>query len=919
MEKLKIYSLVMLLLASASLLSCNKEESKWNDETVIGFSVQQNETDAGLLSKTRSSSGKVATDAGTPLHLISTEDTLFVYSTMAEGINMGKEESGNTRSTPVTTGNFESVYGGFNVNAYLNGQTFITDDQTSKSGEYYATTGKTYYWPGDESLDFYAYAPKDLFSAGTGASNYNIDPSAKKITFSYQLPEPDGNTNDANDAVKQKDILLFYSSCNKGESNNGAVPVAFDHPLSAVRFKAGDVTTGTIKRITIKNVYGSGSCTYDLSSSDPVKWSLTGSQNMSYTQKFNAQVRDKVESSISSDENGTVFMMLPQELGETTQIEVILETAGEEKLLTGVIGGDGQEWLPGYSYEYTISSTSIHWEYVFEVMDRLLVPHSQLAVSYEVVSYRQRKGDNSIKESVPWSATLSDGVNTDNSIVPSTTFIPDFTYSGNGSVSPSVYNINVFAKEMTTDCAGDRELTDATPKGTEVAPYDLSKYDTDGNSITRSTANCYVVRGPGVYSFPLYYGNAIKNGAANASAYTYQGSGDSHILNTMVNHQNSAISASQIQGVHDAVLVWQDAYNLLKYVKIATVNGEQMVVFSLNEDFMQQGNIVLAVRNSSGVILWSWHIWVTEHRLTDTYTLDDYDNSSNKYYLAPYNLGWCDPKVTVFMGREGTATFTQNGSGTVKSMQVVQEEYTWATTSGNNIYYQFGRKDPILGIKNRNEGIKYHFYTNENYAYKVVENGPVNTIGTSIQNPNVLYLAEQGTNQRLWLTDEYNCNNLWNNRDISNQGKQVIKTVYDPSPVGFVLPPRDAFRIITTTGANAENNITLFNGYLDTQYQYYYWLYPKKGKQGTPFMLEATGGRWFGTNTSISANWKAGDNYNINYVYLWMADAYPGDSESHRNGGYSTAIAISDSENVYYPMFSGSRNIARPARPIKEQ
>ncbi|MBR5856132.1 MAG: hypothetical protein IKY70_02535, partial [Bacteroidales bacterium] len=206
--------------------------------------------------------------------------------------------------------------------------------------------------------------------------------------------------------------------------------------------------------------------------------------------------------------------------------------------------------------------------------------------------------------------------------------------------------------------------------------------------------------------------------------------------------------------------------------------------------------------------------------------MDEYDNSSNKYYLAPYNLGWCDPKVTVFMGREGTATFTQNGSGTVKSMQVVQEEYTWATTSGNNIYYQFGRKDPILGIKNRNEGIKYHFYTNENYAYKVVENGPVNTIGTSIQNPNVLYLAEQGTNQRLWLTDEYNCNNLWNNRDISNQGKQVIKTVYDPSPVGFVLPPRDAFRIITTTGANAENNITLFNGYLDTQYQYYYWLYP---------------------------------------------------------------------------------------------
>lgn len=909
MGNYRVCSIIALLLALGSLLSCNKDEFGGGKESnVIGFFIRQEGADvAGLKSVT----GRVATDGGTPVLLQHGKDTLYVYSAMERSAIAVGSGVGASKGVPAASGNFDAVYGGFNVNAFLGTRQYIADNRTGKSGNFYVTQDHTYYWPGKEVLDFYTYAPADLFDEGGTASDFRIDPSAKKVSFSYSLPDTEGNTNVANDAVNQKDILLYHVACNYEQSSNGSVPVLFEHPLSAVRFKATDVTTGTIRRITIKNVYGSGNCVYDPAADDKIVWSLIGEQTKSYTQKYGVSVHDRTEIPISNDAAGTVFMMLPQTLSADTQIEVVLEADGREEVLTGVIGGDGQKWLPGYSYEYSISSASIHWEYVFEVMEQLIVPHSQLAVAYEVTSYRQRKGDNTIKEGVPWSATLADGVNTDNTRVPSTAWIPDFTYSGSGSVSPAAYNINVYAKEMSTDWSGDQVLANATPKGTERAPYDLSKYDTDGNAISRSTANCYVVRGPGVYSFPLYYGNAIKNGSANSSAYTYQGSGDSYVLNTMVNHQNSAISASPISGAHDAVLVWQDAYNLLKDVKLATVNGEQMVVFSLNEDFIQQGNIVLAVRNSSGVILWSWHIWVTEHKLTDTYALDDYDNSSKKYYLASHNLGWCDPKKTVFMGREGNATFTQNTSGIQRTMKVVQEEYEWTTTSGNNIYYQFGRKDPILGIKNRNEGIKYHFYTNENYAFRVEESGPVNSIGTSVQNPNVLYLAAKGTNERLWLTENQNYNNLWNNYDMpsseTSARNKVVKTVYDPSPVGFVLPPRDAFRIITSTGNSVDpNNAGEFNGYSSTEYQY--MIYPKKNKKGTPFMLEATGGRWFVTDASHTA----GDIYNINYVYLWMADAYI----SNRISGYSTAIA--PPENTYSPKFAGSRNIARPARSIKE-
>jgi hypothetical protein len=49
---------------------------------------------------------------------------------------------------------------------------------------------------------------------------------------------------------------------------------------------------------------------------------------------------------------------------------------------------------------------------------------------------------------------------------------------------------------------------------------DLSYVDINGNSLeTQSTANCYVVHQRGLYKFPLVYGNAIKNGEDNQSAY----------------------------------------------------------------------------------------------------------------------------------------------------------------------------------------------------------------------------------------------------------------------------------------------------------------------------------------------------------------------------------------------------------------
>ena len=83
---------------------------------------------------------------------------------------------------------------------------------------------------------------------------------------------------------------------------------------------------------------------------------------------------------------------------------------------------------------------------------------------------------------------------------------------------------------------------------------------------TRNTANCYVVNAPGHYRLPLVYGNAITNGSLNSSCYTF-GNGDisgvGTALRRFTDYNGNAISGARISGAQSAILVWQDAYNLV--------------------------------------------------------------------------------------------------------------------------------------------------------------------------------------------------------------------------------------------------------------------------------------------------------------------------------------------------------------------
>ena len=313
---------------------------------------------------------------------------------------------------------------------------------------------------------------------------------------------------------------------------------------------------------------------------------------------------------------------------------------------------------------------------------------------------------------------------------------------------------------------------DITVKMEKYVP-DLSMMDCAGNARDNGmwTANCYMVHTAGYYKLPLVYGNAIKDGATNADAYT----GVSGQLEYFVNHAGTAINAPWITkstsgegvnkgmgiAVNSAELLWQDAQGLVTAVGI---DGDYLTLTVGKDADTQEGNAVIAAKDAEGTIVWSWHIWVKKQTFA---TLTEVNTGSHTYQLTPVNLGWV-----------GEAT----------------------STTGYCTYYQWGRKDAFKGTGS---------YTDEN-VYDI-DNAPVSgfsktgdnnvTIGGNIQQPTV-----HNYNNSTFGPCNSQFYNMWDAQQTSNDiaAAATVKTVYDPCPPGFCVPTIGLYNYIKSQPVPAE-------------------------------------------------------------------------------------------------------------------
>lgn len=762
-----------------------------------------------------------------------TDPPLYLHAVVTDGIEGGAgmkgEKKSSTRAAPVTTA---TLYSSLGVLAYVFPGSSSWSETLAPNYMYNVEVqGSTnwttsYYWPGPgKKIRFFAYAPFNC--AGLTLPERTVGGTP---VISYTTPS----------AVSDQKDLLVASTAELPGNTNATVPLELKHCLTAVRFVVGDdMLPGTVTQISLKGVYGQGN--YQIGDT---AWSDFGSVK-DFVQTLSVATNGTPDSAITTPE--ATFMMVPQALPSGAGVEIVFTDSltAMQRILTASVAGSA--WPVGKTVMYRISTSSISVTPALAVTAPDHYTYAGGSKSYTVASYLEvsRSGDPTTTIPVAWSTEFSeDGVNW------STTkpdWLTGFTASGAGGATDSTYTATVAAQTLTMENAHNDALRSATP----VSNYDLS---TNGGAAAMSTANCYLVNAPGTYRLPLVYGNAIKNGAANSSAYTSTKSG-SNILTNFVNHLDVAITDPYIYNNANCTpasctLIWQDEPDLVTDVALSP--DGHFLTFTVNQGTIRQGNAIVAVRDASDNIMWSWHIWITDYVLgTDLKTITNYQN--HQYTILPVNIGWCDGTTNTYPERSVQVRFTQQAvtgqaPAAPQTITIQQDAYSSGTTSfGNNPYYQWGRKDPMLPGMSGNTD-KSCYTTDPSYAFDKNGTGKV-SIGTAIKNPYKFYKGGENDD---WCSVSYK--NLWSadNEVFTANDNPVVKTVYDPSPAGYCLPPGNAFTGFSTTGNNtsiaSEFNVS---GSWDKGWNFYCGL----NKTGATTFFPATGYRhWSGGLTVYSTN-----------------------------------------------------------------
>lgn len=336
----------------------------------------------------------------------------------------------------------------------------------------------------------------------------------------------------------------------------------------------------------------------------------------------------------------------------------------------------------------------------------------------------------------------------------------------------------------------DDDLRQQSSIGSMANPINLADMDKDG---LETTANCYMVNSPGYYMLPLIYGNALVNGVANTNAYTKKGTKSSYT--NYVNCKGDVISQPYIfidAEISDANIIWQDVNGLINSVKLSS--DRNYLIFHISESNIHEGNAVIGIYEGNKIV-WSWHIWVT------TYTQDKDVNFAyegiNFSFMGNY-LGYCHEARRYYPERIVKIRLKQKRTGAIKDINITLDGQI-ITDVGNSVYYQWGRKDPFPGqlmdwteINNRLT-LRSIYKPIYDKAGVLVEQPLLTTkkitIAESISNPD-LQAVTYGNNSEVWHKGSSIYQNLWNNISNNNGSTtSTIKTVYDPSPVGYCVAP----------------------------------------------------------------------------------------------------------------------------------
>lgn len=714
-----------------------------------------------------------------------------LIETTVEGVNPIKADA-RTRADIIKTatlGDFSSTgIRGTSATSILTTPEWFHAKKTKKNGELYSPIRWAFSQPYARFFAVYpnteSYSKMTIGNTETSGSpsvDFEVDPDVKK----------------------QKD---FMTACTGDVhyATRGVHPTTsldFRHALTGIRFAVGQNLSWnkTIDKVEIRNAVMKSKYTLSKDfngtgaawdhSADTRGTATLSDVSVSTSQNPNVTIMD------NAGDNFT-FYMIPQVLtGNNVKVNV---HCTDGTVIDVVLKG---EWKAGTTRTYKLSQTSSNWNYVLTATNpsRAANYDETTSQAYTITSYRENSGT---RQAVPWKVIGYDADNNGTFTMAEKpawlTALSSESGSGGTSAEAGTATLTKDVKDLLKE--RNDGLKNATALGSSSAPYDLS---TKGGSESRSTANSYVISAPGHYRIPLVYGNALKNDNNNPSSYQTSHTG-TNILSKFQDHAGNAIDDPWIEktnsganaGVNGAKIVWADEANLvhLSASPIKQDGGNAYLDFEVKQADIKSGNAVVAV-TKNGTVVWSWHLWFVPQSALTPIPVTNYQNKV--YNFTEETLGW---KPTKWEGSTYNTprtvkvrveqTIANNGTKQVSDITITQNPGTVRT--GIATLYQFGRKDAFPGM---DETQLPQGSINKNAGNNM-------SITNGIQYPDRFYMSGSNWNNNygyynLWSADNMVAGSL----NVGNDDP-VVKTVYDPSPVGFKMPANNAFTGFTANGKN---------------------------------------------------------------------------------------------------------------------
>ena len=796
------YALSSLLVGgiALSVTSCADDDINPNQgnngDALVRFSindVQEQAVNRGL-EMTRGAIANGITTADLAGHKLAAHSNrnidVCLIETTVEGVTPVKADA-HTRAQIATaiSGDFSSTgIRGVAENSILSTPEWFKAAKTKSNGELYTPIRWSIAQPW--ARFFAVYPSKDSYSKLTINDMASAD-NAPSVDFTV---EP--NVRDQKDFMTACTGKVHYAT----QGEHPTTSLDFRHALTAIRFAVGQNLSWnkTIDKVEIRNAIMKSK--YKLSN----EFNGTGAAWDHSADTRGTATLSGVSVSTSQNPNVTImgntgdnftFYMIPQVLtGNNVKVNV---HCTDGTVIDVVLKG---EWKAGTTRTYKLSQTNSNWNYVLTATNpsRAANYDETTSQAYTITSYRENGGT---RQAVAWKVI---GYSEDNGTT-WTTNNPAWLTSlskENGDGAP--YSAEAGTATLTKDITDllekrNKGLREAAPLGTASAPYDLS---TKGGSVSRSTANSYVISAPGHYRIPLVYGNAIENGNDNQRAYISNAPtgtpNEMYVLRNFKDHLGNNITNPWIEktngganaGVDGAKIVWADEKDLvhLSASPIKQDGGNTYLDFEVKAADIKSGNVVVAV-TKGGTVVWSWHLWFAPKDALDKIEVTNHQNV--KYYFTKEALGW---KPTQWSGSTYSSartvkvkveqTVANNGTKQVAVLNITQNPGT--VRRGITTLYQFGRKDAFPGTDTTPDG---SFNAN---------GGNNMSVTNGIQHPETFYTWGSS-----WYNG-YNQYNLWSmdNTTTDFNDNAVVKTVYDPCPAGFHMPASNAFTGITANGQN---------------------------------------------------------------------------------------------------------------------